>query len=204
MICTTIQNRTRKEIESLLLGGDIEMAEIRLDRCPLSDEDIEELFSSSDVPLVATCRMSEAGPAAPEKLAAAIRAGARFADLDIEAPTPVGRSIRELCTENGTVLIRSFHDFSGTPTVRELRTVAEKCRRCGADIVKIVTTALKPADAFNVLSLYDLLPRKKTLIAFAMGEEGRHTRTECLRAGAPFSYASLNGDEAAAPGQILA
>lgn len=204
MICTTIQNRTREEIESLLLGGDIEMAEIRLDRCPLSDEDIEELFSSSDVPLVATCRMSEAGPAAPEKLAAAIRAGARFADLEIEAPAPVGRGIRELCTENGTVLIRSFHDFSGTPTVRELRTVAEKCRRCGADIVKIVTTALKPADAFNVLSLYDLLPRKKTLIAFAMGEEGRHTRTECLRAGAPFSYASLNEDEAAAPGQIPA
>lgn len=59
MICTTIQNKTIDEILGILESGTVEMAEIRLDRCPLSMEDIEELFSTSDVPLVATCRISE-------------------------------------------------------------------------------------------------------------------------------------------------
>ena len=56
MICTTIQNRTLEEIMNLLESSEprIQMAEIRLDRCPLSIEEIEYLFSSSDTPLVAT------------------------------------------------------------------------------------------------------------------------------------------------------
>jgi 3-phosphoshikimate 1-carboxyvinyltransferase len=39
------------------------------------------------------------------------------------------------------------------------------------------------------------------LIAFCMGEAGRESRLECLRRGAPFTYAALDGDEAVAPGQ---
>ena len=56
MICTTIQNRTAGQIvEALEHCG---MAEIRLDRCSLSAKEIEDVFTS-DVPLVATCRISE-------------------------------------------------------------------------------------------------------------------------------------------------
>ncbi|MGN1215575.1 MAG: hypothetical protein ACI4TJ_04930, partial [Candidatus Cryptobacteroides sp.] len=54
MICTTIQNKTLEEILSIL--PNCEMAEIRLDSCPLSAREIDECFSS-DVPLVATCRI---------------------------------------------------------------------------------------------------------------------------------------------------
>ena len=63
MICTTIQNRTLEEIIGLLEGSEprIQMAEIRLDRCPLDIEEIESLFSSSDTPLVATCRVVDDG-----------------------------------------------------------------------------------------------------------------------------------------------
>ena len=56
MICTTIQNRTAGQIvEALEHCG---MAEIRLDRCSLSAKEIEDVFTS-DVPLMATCRISE-------------------------------------------------------------------------------------------------------------------------------------------------
>ena len=58
MICTSIQNRNLDQIFELLDSGNIEMAEIRIDRCPLTQDEVEELFSSSDVPLVATCRVS--------------------------------------------------------------------------------------------------------------------------------------------------
>jgi hypothetical protein len=57
MIVTSIQNKELQEILDLL--PELEMAEIRLDRCPLSLEEIEGLFGSSDVPLVATCRIAE-------------------------------------------------------------------------------------------------------------------------------------------------
>ena len=86
------------------------MAEIRLDRCPLEDDDIDELFSDSDVPLIATCRLSEE-PQAPELLERAIIAGAKYVDLEMEAPAAIGRRIRQACREYGTVLIRSYHNF---------------------------------------------------------------------------------------------
>ena len=73
MICTSIQNKELAEIQELLPS--LEMAEIRLDRCALEDEDIAELFSESDVPLIATCRLSEESQA-PEILERAIMAGA--------------------------------------------------------------------------------------------------------------------------------
>ena len=59
MICTSLQNKTYGEILSILEDPAVEMAEIRLDRCPLSDEEIEALFADSDTPLIATCRIAE-------------------------------------------------------------------------------------------------------------------------------------------------
>ena len=57
---------------------DVEMAEIRLDLCPLSDQDITELFSLCDKPLVATCRMGEGAPQEAERrLSLAMEAGAK-------------------------------------------------------------------------------------------------------------------------------
>ena len=50
MICTSIQNKTLDEILEILESGEVEMAEIRLDLCDLDGEEIEELFSESDVP----------------------------------------------------------------------------------------------------------------------------------------------------------
>ena len=47
MICTTIQNRGLEEIFSLLDDPELEMAEIRLDRCPLDLGEIDTLFSCS-------------------------------------------------------------------------------------------------------------------------------------------------------------
>ena len=64
MICTTIQNRKLEKIfDAMDNDMSIEMAEIRLDRCSLSLDDIDELFSQSRLPLVATCRTTEGVPA---------------------------------------------------------------------------------------------------------------------------------------------
>lgn len=216
MICTTIQNRTLEEIMNLLESSEprIQMAEIRLDRCPLSIEEIEYLFSSSDTPLVATCRVVDDGNGtweeAEEKLTAAVEAGAAFLDLEIEAPKEIGKRLRRACTEYGTTMIRSSHFFAGTPSDDVLRNTVEKCRKFGGEIVKIAAMATSGEDVARVLALYSSIAstnsaaetqRPVELVAFSMGEIGKVSRLDCLKLGSPFTYAALNENETAAPGQ---
>ena len=206
MICVTIQNRSLEEILNLLDHNvpAIQMAEIRLDRCPLNEDEISELFSSSDTPLIATCRVAGDGNGtweeAEAKLQAAIEAGAAFIDVEIEAPKEMGKRLRRSCSEFGTRMIRSCHFFDGTPSLEVLRETAERCRKFGGEIIKIAVSAGSADDADRILSLYDEFDEGR-LVAFAMGEPGRMSRLECLRLGSPFTYAALNSAEAAAPGQ---
>ena len=235
MICTSIQGKTLEEILQILESGEVEMAEIRLDLCDLDEEEIELLFSDSDVPLIATCRIAEAAkrveaeanrlndagkvlseqglymseprrgrnPAeefAENQLLKAIEAGAKYVDLEVEAPPMMGRKIRQACQQYGSMLIRSFHDFEGTPPEATLLSTLEKSRRFGGEVVKIVTTATCKADADRVMALYREV-EPGTLVAFCMGPEGRESRLEALKQGAPFTYACLTPEEATAPGQ---
>ena len=195
------------------------MAEIRLDRCNLAQDEVEELFSSSDVPLIATCRVSEiraalddgntddrkldsrASQKAESLLITAIHAGAAYTDLEIEAPAMMSKRIRRETRECGTVLIRSYHDFSGTDSLEALKALTEKCFALGADIAKIVVTANDDDDTARVLKLFESFDPGR-LVAFAMGEKGRSSRIDCLAKGAPHTYAALNEEEAAAPGQM--
>ena len=235
MICTTIQNKNLNQILEALES--CEMAEIRLDRCSLSLRDIEECFTS-DVPLVATCRIADlietepalqdesltpqskeikAAQIAEKRLCKAIEAGARYVDVEIEAPKQMSKRVRNVAHENGTVFIRSFHDFEGTDSLEALKAVVEKCCYHGADMVKVVTTAHTQEDADKVLSLYDWCSGMSAsenekiaslaeggLIAFCMGDAGRQSRLDCLRKGSPYTYAAVSEDEAAAPGQWTA
>lgn len=203
MICVSLANKDIDSIFQILERPDVQMAEVRLDSCPLTMEEIEDLFSSIDKPLIATYRLADASQVAEAeaKLLTAIQAGAAFLDLDIDAPAMMCKRLRREAREAGTLLIRSFHDAEGTDSTRSLSAVAEKCIHLGADIVKIATTAASEADVDKVLRLYDLFP-PENLVAFCMGDAGSRSRVECLAKGAPFSYAALSPEEATAPGQM--
>jgi len=200
MICVSLRDKTYEEIIEILERQDIEMAEIRLDLCQLKEEEIQDLFANSDTPLIASGGSLKA-------LKLAIESGARFADLALDAPATVSRDIQKLCTRCGTELIRSYHDFNGTPDEEDLQRILARAFRYGADIVKIVTTAVDPKDCKRVQSLYSVVLEgidslEGKLIAFAMGDKGRESRVECLRRGAPFTYAALSDSEPTAPGQL--
>ncbi len=137
---------------------------------------------------------------AENQLLKAIEAGAKYVDLEMEAPPMMGRKIRQACQEHGSMFIRSFHDFSGTPPEDTLLSLLEKGRRFGGEVVKIVTTATCKADVDAVLSLYREA-EPGTLVAFCMGPQGRESRLDALKSGAPFTYACLTPGEATAPGQ---
>ena len=217
MICTTIQNKTAEQILEAL--EQCEMAEIRLDSCVLSARETEDVFTS-DVPLVATCRIAEvmknepslqdlpeatrevkAMMLAEKRLVRAIEAGARYVDVEIEAPKQMSKRVRSAAHENGTIFIRSYHDFEGTGSLESLKNVVEKCKYHGADLVKVVTMAHSGEDVRKVMSLYGHSAANGNLIAFCMGEAGRQSRLECLKYGAPYTYSALTAEDSAAPGQ---
>ena len=235
MICTTIKDKDFEQIKAILADPAIEMAEIRLDLCPIAVEDIKELFGNATKPLVATCRFSADN--AWERLKSAVEAGAMFADLELfedEGDKEAGLVEKEftgLCRKNGTRIIRSYHNFEGTPGLAVIKEKVRQCFEAGADIAKIATTAKNFKDSCTIDSLYEwfndeyapevanldsrhrscskhIVPGKSSgafkaeLIAFAMGELGRVSRVDCLMNGAPFTYASLNADECTAPGQL--
>ena len=210
MICTCIQNKNLEEIFSLLERGDIEMAEIRLDLCPdLDEEDIESLFSGTDIPLIATCRIagSASMQEAERRLRTAILAGAKYVDVELEAPAPMGKRLRRAARESGTTLIRSYHNFDETPDAETLAEMVTKCRIFGSDVIKVATMAHSPEDVARVMDLYGMtypdgrVQEEGTLVAFCMGEVGKDSRLECLRRGAPFTYVSLGEGDGTAPGQ---
>ena len=183
MICTSISNKGYEEILDILASPATEMAEIRLDLCRLSDEQIEDLFGNSDTPLLATCRISTLGSAreAERRLSLAIRSGARFADLEIEAPVQMSKNFQKLCRECGTEIVRSYHNFEETPGDEVLQMALARCFRYGADIAKIVTTCHDASDAVRIESMYsivleDIPSLEGKLIAFGMGEAGRSSR----------------------------
>ena len=204
MICVSIADKDLEGILRVLELPGVQMAEIRLDRCPLTTEEIEDLFASVDKPLIATYSLGADQSRVAEaeaKLLTAIGAGAAFIDLDVDAPAMMCKRLRREAREAGTLLIRSFHDYEGTDSTRALAAVAEKCQHLGADVVKICTTATTKADNDKVLSLYgSILPG--SLVAFCMGDAGRESRIDCLRKGAPFSYAAISAAESTAPGQM--
>lgn len=138
--------------------------------------------------------------------------GARYVDIEIEAPDEHLEYIRTLAREYGCRLIVSFHDFEGTPSLDELKGIARLCRTKGADLVKIVTTARNISDAARTMRLYDLqadgalfegaaAAERPQLVAFSMGEAGKFTRLLCLKLGAPYTYVSAGASNATASGQ---
>lgn len=195
MICVTIHDCGLDRIEEILGRPEVRMAEIRLDSCPLDEEEIANLFSCSDKPLVATLR-DRYDEEAERSLALAVASGAAYIDLDIETPPAMGKRLRRAAQENGTVVIRSFHDMHGTPTLEELKEIAQTCRRFGGEVIKVVTRSDSPGDWETLKSLYDTESR---LIAFCANEPA--TRLEALSLGAPFVYAAPSAGDEAVPGQ---
>ncbi len=133
-----------------------------------------------------------------QMLDAAIDAGARAVDVEIESAEVAGPRLAALRTR--ARLILSYHNYEGTPV---LEPVLRRMAKIPADGYKIVTTAKKPNDNLRVLALLKNNPRVP-LILLAMGETGFPTRVLSLVMGGLFSYAAPARVEGTAAGQVTA
>lgn len=194
MICTSISGKTLEEILTALDDPFVEFAEIRLDLCNLSDQEVRDLFETCEKPLIATSRTSD-----QHQVELAVESGARYADLAVDAPAEQSRHFQKICKEAGADLIRSYHNFEKTPEPEYLLQIVSRCFRYGGNIVKIACKAENEQDFKTILSIYETVDDPSRLVAFGIGEDASETRIEALKLGAPFTYAAL--DEPTAPGQ---
>ncbi len=225
MICVSIQEKDFARCKEIV--STCKMAEIRGDLCNFTTDQIEQLVKEHQN-LLYTHRIAGSSiQQAYTQMTAAIKKGVRYVDVEIEAPIDYLEQIKSYARVNGCSLVISYHNFEGTQSLEELQSIYDICRRKGADIVKIVTTAHNISDANRVMQLYnysksdkELAPdnflehgedsgslsnsfgqQQASLVAFCMGEAGKFTRDLCLELGAPYTYAALDEESCTAPGQ---
>jgi 3-dehydroquinate dehydratase-1 len=197
MICVAISD---KNIDSCLqILNSVELAEIRIDLTGFGPEEIRAVCNHR-TPVIATCRGDATEPEKQlELLTTAVRSGAAYVDIEIEAGKEQIDLIAELARKHGCKLIISYHNFEETPGLRELYKKTDACFDLGGDIAKIVTMARSEADCARILSLYSI---EKPIVALCMGEAGKLTRIMAPLLGAEFTFAAPDDGKGTAPGQI--
>jgi len=197
MICLAISEKNLEKCLSML--EEVELAEIRLDLTDFSIYEINTVFSHS-TPTIATCRPDKLGAKDQlERLTAAIKAGAAYVDIEIEAERKQQKTIMEIARQNKCKVIISYHNFENTPGLKELYSIVDQCYDLGADIAKLATHCNSQADSARLLSLYS---NNKALVALGMGYYGKITRIVAPLLGAEFTFAAMDEGDETAPGQI--
>jgi 3-dehydroquinate dehydratase-1 len=208
-ICTSIpafnQEYILEGINSAILQGSA-FIEIRFDYMDSKDiPNLSKSLSKYSERCIYTCRKNSEGGKFLGKEAERLKILDRLASMnpafiDIELSTlQENPELISRFKENKLSTIISWHDYSATPEIHDLKAIYEKAKLLG-DIVKLVTQARFFSDNSKILSLYNLVQRKK-LISFCMGEIGLISRLLCPVLGSPFTYASLEQEKTAA-GQI--
>ena len=183
--------------------------EFRLDYLPVPEQGLpiirKFLSAHPECCILATCRRHQNqgkfnGSVEDQVriLSAALDAGARAIDIEIESAENVAARL-ESFRGKGSLII-SYHNYDGTPSPEA---ILRRMMRIPADGYKIVTTARKPSDNYRILSLTKSHPRTP-LVVLAMGETGFPTRVLSTAWGGIFTYAAPNASEGTATGQVSA
>lgn len=197
MICTSLGNIGFDEALRCAAANDL--IEIRADLLNFSNEQYHSLFKQK-AGIVFTCRKDNTNEEIRRSLfRMAVENGAKYIDLEIESAGSDLEWVKGLCSETGTELIISYHNYQETPAENELISILKECYRLGADVAKIATMVNTDGDMVKLLSLYRKQGRK---VVIGMGEKGILTRVAALGMGAEFSFAAPDNAGGTAPGQL--
>lgn len=209
-ICVSIAGATVEEgvAAASAVSHQADVIEIRLDS--LQEMVVEPFLAQLPGPLLFTNRPAwEGGMFVGEEekrirpLLEAARLGARYVDLELEAPDSSHRALLDVVDEASTRLILSWHHFDQTPSQTELVARLARIRDKGAHIAKMVTMAHDYHDVLRVLSLQEeAASMELPLIAFCMGRPGVISRVATLELGGYMTYCAPDESTATAPGQL--
>jgi 3-dehydroquinate dehydratase / shikimate dehydrogenase len=205
-ICGVVAATTAREMECALRQAlrRTRTVELRLDYLRSARE--REAFLSRlerlhpRATMIATCRSRRGGgpfsgsPAAQrDVLIAAVRAGCKWCDIEIEALAHWPQRQLKSDLRPARILL-SYHDFRRTP--RKLVSVVRRLDRAPHDAIKIATECGEIRDATRIL---ELTRGRRDRVVVPMGELGVAARILALRAGSALAYAPVS--LATAPGQ---
>lgn len=181
----------------------IDLVEIRADFLQ-ADEllTIGSLPAATDLPLIFTLRrVSDGGQwAGPENKRKAIllqAAGAGFRYLDLESDVEF-TDVERRCSETGTTIIRSLHDFTGVPG--NLTNIVRGLPHHPGEIAKAAVAPGSTLDLIAIVETCRELRNQETLI-LGMGPWGFPTRILAGKLGSFLTFCSPGGLETA-PGHV--
>lgn len=217
MICISvtepIQAEAHRQVERIVTLADV--IELRMDL--IRDGSLRSLMAqcrktSLPVKILVTNRrknfVSDGDSDEQERLAVlkeAVALGADYVDVEVDTPVHLREELLSLIETYGkkTELIVSYHDYQKTPSLESLKKIFNRCVQSGSGIIKIVTFARRTEDNLRILGLIPFARgRKRDIIAFCMGGEGRMSRMMAPLLGSYMSFASLSRDTESAPGQL--
>lgn len=178
----------------------VSFAEVRLDAIDgVAPDEVAAIFSLP-LRLIATCRPGSGRE--DDRLAlllAAVAAGTRYVDVELETDVAFRASVVNAARAAGTEIIVSHHDYARTPCREDLCAIVDACFAAGADVAKVACHANDARDASRLLGLLDD-PRR--LVIIGMGAEGMITRVAGPLLGGEFTFASQREGAETAPGQL--
>uniref|UniRef100_A0A7N0TG59 shikimate dehydrogenase (NADP(+)) n=1 Tax=Kalanchoe fedtschenkoi TaxID=63787 RepID=A0A7N0TG59_KALFE len=214
LLCTPLMGST---VDQMLLemrkakevGADL--VEIRLD-CLTNfspPQDLEILIKQCPLPTLATYRpIWEGGryegdeAKRQDALRLAVKLGASYVDIELQVADEFISSIHPRKPEHVKVIVSSYN-FQNTPSAEVLGNLVARIQATGADIAKVVTTALDITDVARIFQLtaHSQIPT----IGLVMGERGLISRLLSPKYGGFLTYGALDDAGAtSAPGQPTA
>lgn len=211
MICVAVSEPTMTDMLAAVgrARATADLVELRIDG--LRDPELGSLIEAAKPkPVIVTNRSAGEGgffkgteEERVDLLLQALSLDADYVDLEWQTAAPLRQKL--LSNRRKTRIIFSYHHFQLTPSRKHLLGKFRAIRESGADVAKIVTMAVEPADNLTVLSLLiDARRENFPLAAFCMGEPGKISRLATLALGGYITYASLEDGRETAPGQISA
>jgi 3-dehydroquinate dehydratase I len=183
-----------------------DLIEVRFDRLK-SQREIADLATHVKMPKIATnksisCQGMFQGTESERRKTLLDAAKSGFEYIDAELSTTDPAEFISQIKKTGAKTVLSFHDFSGTPSLSELKEILEQEISTGADVCKIVTTAKRMEDNLTLLNFTSSASAKTRIVSFAMGELGKTSRLLSPLFGGFFTFASLKQGEETAAGQM--
>ncbi len=187
MICTSItENNPALLRHAERFSG---MIEIRID---MIGKGWESIARKCRLPWIACDRKNQV------EIEKARVLGASMIDIDMKE-----KNLAAAIKAGGMKCLISYHNYSSTPSLGELRKICRKQIALGADVCKIVATANCTEDNTTMLNLIREF-RSRRIVAFCMSPLGTVSRILCPLAGGAFTYASAKSGKESASGQIPA
>jgi 3-dehydroquinate dehydratase-1 len=215
VVAVILENPLETSKKAAEKGADI--LEIRLDLLGIRDpekaaETIREIKSETGLPVLVTNRSGAEGGKWEGKEEdriglltdlLSLKDGSDAIDIELSAGRKERDKVIKAAKDHGKTIIVSSHDFSKTPSFQEMRTTLEEMFLAGADIAKLAVMPQSMEDTLNLLRVtLDFKNAGKSVCTIAMGRQGKHTRVIAPLYGSVLTYASIESDATAAPGQL--